>query len=620
VATIVLQHKFSVAAVCLLVLLLAAGAAYGVYAYLRSTSHVPFQHFSLTQATNNGITVGTGISPDGKFLLNIQTENGQHSLRLRNILTESDTEVISPTGRDFASPGFSRDGNYIYFRESQSASSTVFDLYRAPVLGGEPEPIARDVDSNPTLSPDGTHVAFARMNDPEVGKWRLQEALAEGGDEKTLLVSPLADAPIRLAWSPDGTRIAISTFGYTGDFLSAIDMFDVKTNRLEPFARSKSRLPFDIAWAPDGRTIFLVYVLLGRGQVSYQVGAISYPDGKFRSITKDASQHPALTISADGSTLATVQRQETDQIDVLPGSGAGDAIKVPGISSQETLSGINWLPDGRLMVAETSRLLLMHPNGSGVQSVMNEPGSYFKDVTSCESGTAIVMTGGAFREGQGAYKIWRVRTDGSGPANLTPGSNGMILWFCAADGTLYYSDYAKSSGLLRIPASGGNPENVRGTELANAALKGAALSPDGKTLAMFWYAISPQSKTYTNRIQLFDFDAAAATASRWINLDPQFTAVFYSPGPTSRGNFSFTPDGKALALVRQERGVNNIWTLPLNGSAAKQLTSFKSKTILDFQWSKDGKQLAVLRHDAISDVILLHDTDSQPVTSSRPAE
>ena len=130
------EHRFSVAAVSLLILLLAAGAAYGLYAYLHSRSHFQFQNFAISQATNNGITVGTGISPDGKFLLNIQRENGQHSLRLRNILTASDTEVISATGRDFASPGFSRDGNYIYFRESQSASSTVFDLYRAPVLGG----------------------------------------------------------------------------------------------------------------------------------------------------------------------------------------------------------------------------------------------------------------------------------------------------------------------------------------------------------------------------------------------------------------------------------------------------------------------------------------------------
>jgi len=242
------------------------------------------------------------------------------------------------------------------------------------------------------------------------------------------------------------------------------------------------------------------------------------------------------------------------------------------------------------------------------KKVMNEPGAYFKDITSCEAGASIVMTGVGYDDKQGLFKIWRVQSDGSGGSTLTPGSTGMIFWFCAPDETyLYYTDYAKSGGIARIPAAGGNPQVLPGTELANAALKGATLSPDGKTLAMFWYAISPETRAYSNRIQLLNFASASPTSSRWINLDPQFTAVFYSPGPTTRGNFSFTPDGKALALVRQERGVSNIWMLPLDGSAARQLTNFKTQSILDFHWAKDGRQLAVLRHDTTSDVILLHD-------------
>ena len=234
------------------------------------------------------------------------------------MLTGSDTAVIAANGRDFASPSFSRDGNYIYFRESQGASSTVFDLYRAPVLGGAPELIAKDVDSNPTFSPDGTRVAFARMNDPEIGKWRLMEARAEGGEEKMLLVSPLADAPISLAWSPDGLHIAMSTFGFPGDYFSSIDLFNLKTSQVEPFARSSDKLTFHVAWSPDGKSLFAVYIRMDKASlVSYQIGAFSYPEGKFRAITNDASQHPALSISADGSTLATVQRQETFELDVL---------------------------------------------------------------------------------------------------------------------------------------------------------------------------------------------------------------------------------------------------------------------------------------------------------------
>jgi eukaryotic-like serine/threonine-protein kinase len=612
VAAVAREHKFSMAAVFVLIPLLMGAAAYGVYSYLHRAARLPFQNFSIAQATNNGSTVGTGISPDGKFLLTVQRESGQESLRLRNVLTGSDTTVISATGRDFASPTFSRDSNYIYFRESQNASSTVFDLYRAPVLGGAPQAIARDVDSNTTFSPDGTHVAYARMNDPDVGKWRLLEARAEGGDEKTLLISPLADAPLSLAWSPDGAHLAFSTFGYTGSYFSAIDLFNLKTNQVEPFARFSDKLPFDIAWSPDGRSVYAVYVRMDpESIVVYQVGAFSYPDGKFRTITNDASRHPALSISADGLTLATVQRQETFQIDILPGNGGGTGSPVQGISPQETIAGFDWLPDGRLVVSEGSRLLQIRTDGSGIETLMNDPGAYIKDVTFCQAVNSIVMTRLSNESKSGAFQVWKVNADGSGATALTPGSAGAMFWFCSPGETfLYYTDYAKSAGLLRVPPSGGPGEVVAGSTLANGTLKGAALSPDGKTVALFWYQISPQSKAYTNRIQLLNMESTEGTDSRSLSIDPHFTAVFYSPGPTTRGNFSFTPDGKALAFVRQEQGVSNIWTMPLDGSAAKQLTNFKSKVILDFRWSPDGKQLGVLRHDATSDVILLHDTST----------
>ena len=609
VVAVAREHKITLAAVSLVIVFLAGAAAYGVFSYLHRAPQFPFQNFTVAQVTNTGKISGTAISPDGKFLLSVQNENGQQSLWLRNILTNSDTRVISPSGRNFSNPVFSPDGNYIYFRESQGASSTVFDLFRAPVLGGAPERLATDVDSNPTFSPDGKRIAYARMNDPEVGKWRLLAGNAEGGGEQVLLVSPLADAPLHLAWSPDGTHIAISTFGFTGSFFSAVDLFNLKSNQVEAFARFNDKVTFDVAWSPDGQSLFAVYFAIGKQSASYQIGVFSYPDGKFRTITNDASQHPTLSISGNGLTLATAQERSTNQIDILSGSGAGSGHTVSGISPQETIAGFDWLPDGRLLVSEVSRLLLMQPDGTGIKSVMSDTSTYLKDVAACGGDGPIAMTRADFVAGKGTWRVWRLQSDGSGAAPLTPNSIGGIFWFCSPDGKfLYFTDYAKNGGVLRVPSSGGDGEVVPGTMIANAALKGAALSPDGKLLATFWYDISPDTKAYTNRIRLLNLDAPPGTPARSLNIDPNFTAVFFSPGPTTRGNFRFTRDGKSLAFARQEQGVSNIWILPLDGSAPRQLTNFKSETILDFNWSPDGKQLAVLRYDSRSDVILLRDT------------
>ena len=91
------------------------------------------------------------------------------------------------SGQSFASLVFSPDGNSIYFRET-GGKGAAFNLFRAPLLGGSPTLLAKDVDGGPVFSPDGKNIVYSRYNDPEVNKWRLLEADADGGNEKVLHV------------------------------------------------------------------------------------------------------------------------------------------------------------------------------------------------------------------------------------------------------------------------------------------------------------------------------------------------------------------------------------------------------------------------------------------------
>ncbi len=608
VSAVARQHKFGLAAISLLALLLAAAASYGIYAFLHRTPRGPFQNYTVTQVTNTGKAGNTAISPDGKFLLGIQDENGQESLWLRNIPTGSNTRVVPASGQSFASPAFSPDGNYIYFRQSTVSARGPYNLFRAPLLGGTPELIAKDIDSNPTFSPDGKHIAFARMNDPEVAKWRLIEANPDGSDEQVLLISPLQDSPLSLAWSPDGRRIAISSFGFTGATFAEIDLLDVATRQAAPFAKFNDKFPFDIAWTPDGRSLAVVYVSKGTQlSANYQIGMFSYSDGAFRTVTNDLASHTGLSISADGNTLATVQTQSAAEIDLLPANGTGAANAVPGISRQEMVAGFDWTTDGQLLVSEGNRIQRMSTDGAKPVTVLNDPASFIKDVVSFGGGGYLALVW-VFHDGNEA-KIWRTNADGSGAKPLTAGSGRMLLWDCSPDGKfLYYTDFSKTSGIQRMPASGGESEVVPGTAIANAFPVGATLSPDGNTLAAVLQVGSPDTRIYTNRILLLNLAARAQPAVRYIDVDAGFRIAFLSPGPTSSGNLHFTPDGKTIAVVREEKGVDNIWMLPLDGSKGRPITNFKSQLIQDFRWSPDGKQLAVLRDDYNEDVILLHDT------------
>ncbi len=616
VSAVAREHKIGFAAASLIVLLLAGAASYGIYSFLHRSLRGPFQNFTVTQVTETGKAGSAVISPDGKFLLGIHNDNGQQSLWLRNIPTGSNTQVVAPSGQIFAGPTFSPDGNYIYFSETEVGASGAFDVFRAPLLGGTPTLVAKNVDIAPTCSPDGKHIAFGRVNDPEIGKWRLLEANADGSGEKLLMVSPAQDVPVYIAWAPDGKRIAISTFDFTAATVGEIDMFNLATAQRETFAKFDDKLTFDVAWAPDGRSIFVTYVPLGdRVTDRQQIGVFSYPGGAFRTITNDVSFHYNLSVSADASTLATVQSRSNAELDILPSGGSGAGSAVVGIPRQAAPAGFDWTADGQLLVSEGDTLLRMQPDGTNVVTLLEDPAAYMKDVASCDGGHTIALVW-LFHGGGHAFRVWQANSDGSDLKPLTPGSGTALLWGCTPDGSLFYSDFSKNGGVMRIPAKGGDPVLVPGTVIADSNLRGAALSPDGKSLAGIAEVRLPDRRGSINRIFLTSPDSGPESKSnsavRIIDVDPSFTMNFRSSGPTSSFNFHFTPDGKGVAFVREEKGVDNIWIQPTDGSKPRQLTNYKSEIIQDFRWSRDGKRLAVLRVDRNDDVILLHDTGASP--------
>jgi len=67
----------------------------------------------------------------------------------------------------------------------------------------------------------------------------------------------------------------------------------------------------------------------------------------------------------------------------------------------------------------------------------------------------------------------------------------------------------------------------------------------------------------------------------------------------------WAPDGQALDYHLFRAGASNIWRQPLAGGPPKQMTNFKSDLIFFFDWSRDGKQLALERGTISSDVVLI---------------
>jgi dipeptidyl aminopeptidase/acylaminoacyl peptidase len=75
--------------------------------------------------------------------------------------------------------------------------------------------------------------------------------------------------------------------------------------------------------------------------------------------------------------------------------------------------------------------------------------------------------------------------------------------------------------------------------------------------------------------------------------------------PNARTPVRWSRDGTFLTTaLTHERGVSNIWAVPLDGSAPHQLTSFDDQAILNLAWSPHGDRLACVRASSGADVVL----------------
>ena len=67
---------------------------------------------------------------------------------------------------------------------------------------------------------------------------------------------------------------------------------------------------------------------------------------------------------------------------------------------------------------------------------------------------------------------------------------------------------------------------------------------------------------------------------------------------------------KSLHYTLLRRGASNIWEQPLTGGPPRQITSFTDQLIgggigTGFAWSRGGKQLAVIRGQTATDIVLM---------------
>ena len=567
----------------ILIVLAATVVGDRIRAYLGHHDLAPFQNFAVTKVTDTGNVTMVAMSPDGKYILSVVRENGLASLSLRNVPTNSVTQVEPPAEVYYNGLQFSPDGNYLYFvRSDPGSNGDLKYLYRAPLLGGVPERLAADVDSNVTFSPDGRKLAFLRYDNPEPGKYQLIVRQQDSGQETVLASGPNSRQLLFPAWSPDGKRIVCTELQPSANAYTGLVEVDVGTGHEKLLLGSPGVVVYP-AWMPDRSGLLVLFGSLATGLDRYQIAFLSYPSGNMSPVTRDTNKYTDLSVADTGQLLATVLSEGHFNLFIgSASSGRSDARPVAPVTSTTNLT---WTHDGRILFDKEASLRAMNPATGAESSFLTDSQAAGVDPWECSDHQHVVFALGL--SANSSQEIWR--SDESG-GNLKQLSSGRLDDFpvCSPDSRwVYYLDNT-TRRVMKVGIDGGPSQIV-----ANALAEGFFdISPDGGTAV---FVTIDHAAGHRERIMLVATDTGQTR--KMLELQrPIITKIIH-----------FSRDGKSVIYTVRDHGVDNLWQQPLDGSAGKQITSFTSDRIWDYHWSDDGSKFAIVRGHTDSDVVLIKD-------------
>ena len=560
--------------------------AFRAFVWHKNRPVLPFRSPKVTRLTSTVAKVAeVAISPDGKYVAHLVVDNDKPGIIVKqvNVATAREVQVVPPVeGYKLWGLTFSKDGKYVYYIGVEK-NGNVHQLYQVPVLGGEAKKLVYDIDSPVTFSPDGKRLAFVREV-PEPQESTLVVANADGTGEYRLATRRNSSWFRFPAWSPDGKVIACVA-GSSLDFAQR-NLVEVSVEGgTEKIITSLSKIleVWRLAWLSNGAGLLLNGTADETAPGSLQIWHVSYPGGELGRITNDLNSYEGLSLSADSSTLVTVQYNVISNLWVAPNAAANQARQITSGSSRYW--SISTTPDNKIVANSLASgnydIWIMDQDGANKkQLTFNERPQLSAQASVSPDGRYVVYT---LIAPNSAPHVWRMDIDGANRKQLTNGV-GEVQPQVTPDGqwVVYASIISGRNALWKVPIDGGNPVQITNKYYIYAPV----ISPDGKLIACNYWDGQLSSP---RRVAVIPFDGG----------EPIKT--FDIPN----NNVRWTPDGRALTYIDNRDGFSNIWLQPYAGGPPRQLTDFKSDRIFQYAWSRDGKQLILSRGVAMTDVVML---------------
>jgi TolB protein len=401
---------------------------------------------------------------------------------------------------------------------------------------------------------------------------------------------PYRDEYIGVAWSPEGKTIAFTTSEATKNLRSSLWAISVADGSIreiystpDPIGRPR--------WLPDGSGLLAPIGSAGqsfRGQLWF----ISYPRGEARRLTNDLMNYQlcCLDLTPDGKALVDTELSTVSDLWLASGE---NTTKAKQITTKEfaVVEGFSWMPDSRIILAsQDGNLYSINQDGSG-RTRLTPDDSPNWDPSVCGDGRYIVYV--AYREQKRG--IWRMNSDGSNPIRIAD-ETFAALPQCSPDGKWVVYVRGPSWIPVKVPITGAKPPGVLGQDFEIGFGYAPRISPDGKRIMYIASPKPPENPSSPSASNPFQLKIIPSDGGADLYK-------FNWPASASGPRWAFAGDAVEYSLTRN--GVSNIWRQKLGGGPPKQITNFESGSIFDFDWSRDGRQLALIRGSESSDVILI---------------
>jgi eukaryotic-like serine/threonine-protein kinase len=303
--------------------------------------------------------------------------------------------------------------------------------------------------------------------------------------------------------------------------------------------------------------------------------------GTYRAITADTNTYFHPSLAANAKSFVATQVQSRADFFIAPANSPQETHPLM-LSSKQPLWRWDWTADGNVVLPQGGEIRIVNPAG-GESLIFSDAKEIPDEVASCGEKFLILRVVG--RSGKPTANLWRMDKTGGNQFQLTSGRSEADPR-CSPDGkSVYYVDRADGNHIKRISIDGGTPEL-----LVNAGVGLYDLSPDGQ------FILTTEVREFDHKLVLRE-DSTETKTTQYHDIDQR-----------AQEGAKYLPDQKSIAYIVREKGVDNLWMQPLDGSQHKQLTHYKEDRIGAFAYSRDGAKLAIERVHVEADAILFRDS------------